>query len=100
MQGRPLVLLVHDMSFIDRRYTKARDYLITQQRDDGSWEAMRSADAAQEDAARASVLQALLDVGTTPGNTPGQTQPRCAGASSSCGSSAGRWRGWSGTAMS
>jgi trehalose 6-phosphate synthase len=27
--GQPaLVLLVHDMSFIDRRYTKARDYLI------------------------------------------------------------------------
>lgn len=27
--GRPaVVLLVHDMSFIDRRYTKARDYLI------------------------------------------------------------------------
>jgi type II secretory pathway pseudopilin PulG len=47
-------------------------YIGKRRRDRRKLEAMRSADAAQEDAARASALQALLDAGTTPGNTPGR----------------------------
>jgi len=51
-------------------------YIGKRRRDRRKLEAMRSADAAQEDAARASALQALLDAGTTPANTPGRDAER------------------------
>ncbi|MFM8952158.1 MAG: hypothetical protein ACKOOF_03735, partial [Planctomycetaceae bacterium] len=40
---------------------KARDYLLTQQRDDGSWEAMRSTD--KRSGATALVMLALANAG-------------------------------------
>ena len=50
---------------------KARDYLLTQQRDDGSWEAMRSAD--KRAGATALVLLALANAGV-PAQQPAMRQ--------------------------
>jgi squalene cyclase len=50
-------------SDIQTAVEKARDYLITQQRDDGSWEAMRSAD--KRSGATGLVMLALANAGVT-----------------------------------